>query len=213
MGNFKIARKPFELLGPLVRVGILKSDILASYIDVVQKGFQIFLKGRQIKVVADDLLKCNRSAWILPEYLAYDLSRDLKMAGKHSDVGTNALSKPTVYFFYIGLVPTSIYKRTDLVSSAALFQWWQGFINKTHLENANTCELPQKPNMAGNIQLIFILFGGGLILAFSCMILNSEIHFFIVKFVIRVYSTFSKTFTFFKRCKFGAYTRIRERFC
>lgn len=42
----------------------------------------------------NDLIKCNKTAWILPKYLAQIYSRSLKKLDKHSDIGISTFNNP-----------------------------------------------------------------------------------------------------------------------
>ncbi len=68
------------------------------------------------------------------------------------------------------------------------------------MTNFNNNEHPQRPNMSGNIQLIFILLGGGLSLAFGCLMLEFKdmVLNILCKCCIFVYNVFKKLFKYIK---------------
>ncbi len=66
-----------------------------------------------------------------------------------------------------------------MVPSSGLLNWWSDLINRTDLERKNENEPPVKPKMSGNIQMIFYMLQSGLVVALTCMVLES--HEYIVK--------------------------------
>ncbi len=124
--------------------------------------------------ILSDIHKCNKTAWILPNYLAQATTKALKKSGKHSDVSFEAYTKPAILFGFLGAnVPSSIIQRFSLIVNTGLFEWWPKLINRSDLKTGNDKTPPQKPNMFGNILVIFVLLGGGLSISSLCMILES----------------------------------------
>lgn len=64
--------------------------------------------------------------------------------------------------------------KASLVHSSGLLGWWSNLINKTDLVIQQPNHSPTKPSMSGNIRVIFLLLGSGLLVAQGCMVL--ELH-------------------------------------
>ncbi len=140
----------------------------------------------QKRLVAQDLHNCSKTAWVLPNYMAQDLSRNLIKSGKHSDVGITAYTRPTLYLLFFGLYPLSLVNEYSKLSTSGLVEWWPNFINETYL-NVKNDQIPlAKPNMKGHTQVIFYILCGGLTIAFSSMIV--EISGILFKFIKAMYT-------------------------
>lgn len=122
-------------------------------------------REKQQQYVINDLVKCNKTAWILPEYFAQLYSRNLKMLVKHSDIRISSFNNPYFMFRLRGVVPTSLSKRASLIKSSGLLEWRPNFINGTEKVMPYSLKPPTKPNMSGNIQFIFEILGTGLTVA------------------------------------------------
>ncbi len=66
--------KPLDVLRPLVQIGLMNMQKAQSTIENVT--FNYFWKNQE-KFVADDLNKCKKTAWLLPDYQGQKLSRVL----------------------------------------------------------------------------------------------------------------------------------------
>ncbi len=115
---------------------------------------------------------CNKSAWILPNYLAQDIFRKLTKSGKHSDVGTHSYSSPFLYVELRGLFPLSLLNQFSKIAASGVIEWWPNFINRTDLSREDDKLPPTKPNMKGHTQVIFIILGSGLSFSLSSMFLE-----------------------------------------
>ncbi len=111
----------------------------------------------QNQLIQRYLEKCNTSAWVLPDYLGHTLSRKLIRLGRHSNVGANEILQSYLTFSFEGYVPSAILKRVSAIQSSGPSTWWPKCINRTDTMVSDEVEPPNKPNMKGNTQMIFIL--------------------------------------------------------
>ncbi len=89
---------------------------------------------KQDEFIISDLNKCNKSACILPDYRAQQLTRMLHETGMHSDVGVTEYLKARLQFRFEGLVSSSILKKASMVSITGLLRWWSDLNYRTDLE-------------------------------------------------------------------------------
>ncbi len=109
----------------------------------------------------------------MPNYLAQTFHRSLKKSEKHSDVGSAAYTLPEVIFYYSdGYMPSSIFRQVSLIQTSGLLEWWPKFINRSDLVLGQENIIPTKPNMSGNILVIFVFLGGGVAIAVACFALE-----------------------------------------
>ncbi len=165
--------EPFNLLRPLVQVGIM--DLKKADDSVIAVDFW----KKQDKFIVDDLRKCKKTAWLLPDYQAQQFTRMLHQFGNHSDVGVNEYFKPNLNVYFIGAMPSLLIKKASSISSSGLLEWWSNLINRTDLVRRRENEPPVKPTMSGNIQIIFLFLAFGLTISQVFMIF--ELHGYIFR--------------------------------
>ncbi len=163
--------EPFTFLDPLIKVGIVAEGMIRSF----NKGTHLKTKFVQIQnaLIMQSLKVCQNDAWILPDYLGQSISRMLRKLGKQSSVCISALSKSYVIFYYAGFIPTSLLKRISMVKTSGLLEWWPKFINRSDLNINQDIVFPETPKMSGNIQVIFIFLGFGLVFSLFTLIVES----------------------------------------
>lgn len=174
IGLYDIIVEPLKVLRPLVENGQMHALRVAFVTQEVN-----FLK-KQAKFIENDPRKCNKSAWILPDYRAQQLTRMLYQWGKHSDVGVTKYLNTRLNLRFDGLVSSTSLQRASMVPSTGLLKWWSDLINRTDLKRHPEIDPPVKPNMSGNIQTIFYMLLGGMLIAQVSMIL--ELHEFILRY-------------------------------
>ncbi len=102
--------------------------------------------------------------------MAQNSHRSLKRSGKHSDVRSKAYTSRVMAFEYKNsYVPSSILKRLSWIHTTGLLDWWPKFINRSDLILGNENTILTRPNMSGNILVVFVFLVGGLIIAMVCM--------------------------------------------
>lgn len=217
--------EPLKLLEPLETIGMINGDVIRQL--EYGNSIQSYILNQQNNLVMEDLLGCNKTAWILPDYVGHNISRYLRKLGKHSDVGIHAYTKTHLSFHIRGLVPTSLLQRFGWMSSSGLLDWWPSLINRTDLTippNLNT--QPTKPSMTGNIQIVFMMWASALVISICWLIieLRRRLGFFVkvsfllfLKFVRRKLKTrhIEKCIKFFdefeKICKLWNYLKLLVR--
>jgi hypothetical protein len=173
--------EPFEILRPLLQIGLMSFESFAKSV----RTFDFW--GKQDAIILEDLKKCNKSAWIMPNYKAQQLKRVLYQSGKHSDIGVGALPKSYVDVVYRSHMPSSILLKTSLVSNTGLLDFWSNLINRTDLVGRLENEPPKKPNMSGNIKVIFVFLVAGLLISLICMFL--ELHGSILRIICEAFKS------------------------
>ncbi len=183
LGLYDILVKPLDILTPLVQIGMLTMKQVQKSVQTLQ-GVD-FWKKQEI-FIKNDLKKCNKTAWILPDYQAQKLSRMLYKAEKHSDVGVIEYFRPNLNFYFSGAVSSPLIKRASSISGSGLLEWWSNLINRTDLVRRRDNKPPVKPTMSGNIQMIFILLAVGMSVAQILLIV--ELHECILRLLKCVFS-------------------------
>ncbi len=140
---------------------------------------------KQEKFIEEDLMKCNKSAWILPDYRAQQLTRMFHHLEKHSDVVDSKHFTTTLSFRFEGSVYSSLLQRTSMLPGSGLLNWWSDLINRTDLERNREIEPPVKPKMSRNIQTIFYILLAGFLIALTRMIF--ELHGIILRVLKTVF--------------------------
>lgn len=160
--------EPLDYLDDLKRAGVIDFDDLKILED--GQALNELLQGKEANLIQDDLNNCSKSAWLMPNYLAQISHRSLRKSGKYSDVSSKAYTSPESNFIYwTAYVPASIFRRFSLIPTTGLLEWWPKFINRSDLTTSNVNILPPKPNMSGNILVVFVFLIGGLSIALLCM--------------------------------------------
>ncbi len=182
--TLKALTETIEMLNDLFQAGIIhKNNVkVLSNGQILKDAFH----SAQKDLMRSSLNNCSKIAWVLQAYEAQTLHRSLKKSRKHSDVGSNAYTNPTLSFKYIrSHVPSLLLKRFSWMPTNGLFEWWPNFINKTGIILGGEHILPPTPNMSGNILVVFVLLGGGLSIAIICIVF--EIKGKIILFVVFAY--------------------------
>ncbi len=165
--------EPLNVLRPLVQIGLL--EIKNAYGSTQTVNFW----GKQENFIVNDLKKCNKTAWLLPDYKAQQMSRTLIRLEKHSDVGINSYFKLKLNIYLKGAVSGHLILKDSSIHASGLLDWWSNLINRTDLVRNKENRPPPKPTMSGNIQIIFLLLAIGLSIAQILMIV--ELHGFVTR--------------------------------
>lgn len=167
-GLYQVFVEPLDLLRPLVQIGSITLDYLK------RSALKMDLWKNQREFILVDLKKCNKSAWVLPDYEAQQMKRLLYLSGKYADVGVDDYFRFYLNLVFRGPVTPSLILKASLVHSSGLLGWWSNLINRTDLIIEQPNKSPIKPSMSGNIRVIFIFLGTGLLLAQGYLVL--ELH-------------------------------------
>ncbi len=163
-------REYLLLVQSLTEAGVLKrarTKLIAS-----GSVLKDYMTEKQEKHLLIDLRKCNRTAWLLPNYKASIIYNKLYKSGKHLDIGKTAYTTMRLSLILYGIGSIHLLRRISFISSNGLLEWWPTFLNKTYNMFDKEILPPTKPNMSGNIQVIFIILGIGLLLAVTCMMIE-----------------------------------------
>lgn len=148
--------------------GILLVGLVISNAFKSENMYKIVLPRQHISYFT-----CSKTVLMLPNYLAQISYRSLKKSEKHSDVSITAYTSPEINMVYYDLyVPSSILQQIGLISNTGLFEWWPKFINRYDFSVVNENLMPTKPNMSGDILVLFAFLAGGVSLATSCLVLE-----------------------------------------
>ncbi len=163
--------EPFDVLDPLIKVGFVTENTIRSFNTktVIETEFV----RSQNDLIMQSLKRCQKEAWILPDYLGQSISIILRKLSQQSNVGISTLSKSYLIFYYDGFVPTSLLQRISLVKTSGILEWWPKFIKRSDLNINQDIVFPETPKMSGNIQVIFIFLSSGL--AVSIFIFIAEL--------------------------------------
>lgn len=169
----KALTDPLDYIADFIKVGIVQKN--NYYVFRNGNGLTETFLNKQVNIVRKDLEKCNKTAWLLPRYLAYSSHRDLRKAGKHSDVSRNAFTSPEIFFVYLSsYVPSSMLQRVSMIQTIGIVDWWPKFINRSEVIETKVNAFLAAPKMTGNILVVFTFLGGGMAFAITCMI--CELH-------------------------------------
>lgn len=168
-GLYDVLKDVIHVLDPLVRVGLL-DDFDAVYEIINNNALNTMYLGIQNNFIKHDLETCNKSAWILPDYMGQGLVRALNRIDKNADVGISEYTEPYILFYYSGIIPYSMLRRVSFVMASGVLEWWPSFINKTGVYKLPGNVPPTKPSMSGNIQVIFVLLVSGLLVGIVGMV-------------------------------------------
>lgn len=129
----------------------------------------------ELKHLQQRMHMCNRVAVILPEHLCYKFVHDLKSKGFHDAfVGKEVYSDVLHYFTLGGSVSPFVIKRFRGVGLAGIWEKWMNLVSKGYEENKSNTESPKPASINGNILVVFVVWLGGLGLAFT-FILSEKI--------------------------------------
>lgn len=90
-----------------------------------------------------------------------------------------------MYLELSGLFPLSLLNQFSKILQSGLVEWWPNFNNRTDFGRISEKKHPTKPNMTGQTQVIFILLGSGLLIAFVSLV--GELNEMIFKSLITLY--------------------------
>ncbi len=136
-------------------------------------AFQRNVYDGQTKLIFDELKRCSEpSVWLLPDYLAKNYFKLLLNANSYSNVGFESFLPPTLHLFIRGLVPISIIKRIGMATNSVTLNWLQNLVSGRQFRIVQPNVLPSRPNMKGNILVVFVIWGSGICLAVLFYILE-----------------------------------------
>lgn len=154
--------------------------IFEAFLGILTKGMIEFERGlheafntMQNGAIFESLVKCDQVSAILPEHLATAFSYRLEKLhpGKVS-LGNELYSDVDIIFVLDGHVPPHIVRRLKVLRASGIWEWWMDLVvgaNTTVPGGGRpevTRNIYEKPNMTGNIVLIFLFLVSSYILTF-----------------------------------------------
>lgn len=159
-----------ELVDRVINYGV---DLLASKqpmhskIRDLEAAMRKFYSGEERKGLLNLLGKCEKTALLLPEYEIIEYAKTLYDEG-HSDISIGKESIGTKIAFSIkGFLPQYIFRRIESTNLAGLWLRWINLVKGIEIlkfKDSKRMSL-KKPDMSGNVLVIFMVLGLGLVCA------------------------------------------------
>lgn len=167
------------------------------------------------QVLLKKLSSCKNIALVLPTYqcqqFAVTTKRDFADVSKFVDVGEETYFKSHHVFTFKGVVPPYLIVRVKSILASGVFEWWQeiALLKSKYIGRSSREQTLEKPNLSGNILVVFVILLGGLALGLVCMLLECLSYMFgafkyIWYFVALILKNFVRkvtpnTFNYFRR--------------
>lgn len=145
-------------------------------IDAVIRGTDAYLEiptSELSKILQESVFECRGSAVILPEMKARDGYKELIKEKKLTlaFVGEELFSNIDWLFYLNGIIPPNLIERIHRIGESGVWRWWVDMFAQSHLTNENT-DVVMAANLAGNIVIVFVVWGAGVGLALLCAYLE-----------------------------------------
>lgn len=151
---FKYLRQFWDEQSPDFR----SPPVLSQMIEAMKEG--------ELIVLFDEIQKCDKSAVLLPISICNSWQKRLQRLGHpHISVGKEAYFNTKVVFRLEGLLPQYIIKYIISVHESGIWRRWEDLLKGIISEVRNEIAKPEKPNMSGNIIMIFSLLAGNVLAA------------------------------------------------
>lgn len=125
--------------------------------------------------IQNQLRKCNREAFVLPQSKCDELSQwlsDKNVPTSNLNVGKELLSNSTIGISFVGLLPSHVGRKIwRSLEQAGIWKWLVAVTRTKVFFNSNEQVAPAK--LSGNILVIFTLLLGGLLLSSFCLIMEA----------------------------------------
>lgn len=137
-------------------------------VDLEEELYRQFL-FMEMDSLQNELKKCQKSAVVLPTYVGHQVVKQLEEQGHH-DVyqGLEKYYETSVVFNIRGAIPRYLVQRASYAERCGLWKRWQKLFKERYMsKNETRTEPPKKPTMDGNVVVIFLLLGAGLVISFA----------------------------------------------
>lgn len=138
------------------------------------------LKTVEEVMLREHLAYGKKTALILPQHKCWEFLREIKQNLSFGNifVGDETYSELHWKFRLSGWVPPRVISKVNNIYETGIWQWWIQVFNRTstYLKN-NDRDQVQAPSLRGNIPVVFVLWGFGLALAFSILLIEFRKHF------------------------------------
>lgn len=106
---------------------------------------------------------CKRSALILPKFQCQQMAKNLTHQDhRHVFVGVQVSTNVTESLNFFGFVPTYLRRRITGMQTPGIWDWWNKIIASRYKNDGKGAPSIEKPTMAGNIQVIFVVHAVGI---------------------------------------------------
>ncbi len=166
-----------EILSPLYLMNYRDAvDHFSSFETRYNGYFQKWFFEMEERIFKEDLLKCNRTAIVVPQYKAKSYARHVLTKKPSMPI---SISKESYSPFYIhanlkGYIPPFILRNLRGIQNAALLEWWAKNIGDSDRNPVAQQKTLEAPTMAGSILVVFTLLLSGLVLGMLVFLLESR---------------------------------------
>ncbi len=140
---------------------------------ILNQRFKELVYRKDEDILYNELMKCSKTAVILPKYLAHNFAERLQRSDvPYGKVGSQRFKEVNTAFNIDRLVPPFLMKRISGVEASGIIDWWKRFVGKEYLPQKLPSELVKSATMYGNILVIFIVLLGGLTISCGVYVLE-----------------------------------------
>lgn len=131
---------------------------------------------RQAKLIYLEMKKCStKLIWLLPEYVAKMYLWALQKKNFYAHVGSQRFATQKLCFYFVGILPPHVSRNIGQVYSSGILDWFLRIISKTNTKASERRGTFLSPNMGGNLLLIFIILGSGIIVSAFVLLLEMRL--------------------------------------
>lgn len=113
------------------------------------------------KSLRNFLFQCTKTALVIPEDLAIQFGRELQLKNiPDVYIGKEIYSGTRLSLTFSGWIQPIVLRRLKIIKESGLWDWWPKFIRSSKqfiVEDSYIKKETEKPNMGGNIMLLFIM--------------------------------------------------------
>lgn len=133
---------------------------------VIETLTTVEMKEEEQVGLFEEIRKCQRSAVLLPLSICSDWQQKLQRLGHpHVFVGKERYFNSKVVFRLEGLLPRYAIKYIISVHESGIWKRWEDLLKGANVNAGDEIVKPEKPNMSGNIVMIFSLLAGNVFAA------------------------------------------------
>lgn len=131
------------------------------------------LQKIEMSIMKGSLIRCDKTAVILPDFIGRDWKTELWKHRHISNVflGVETFLETDWMYSFKGLMSTQVTKRFHQIAESGVWKWWIGLLAKDNINfftsgNVNAAE------MSGNVVIVFAVWGCGLGFSLLCVVLE-----------------------------------------
>ncbi|CAL8121402.1 unnamed protein product [Orchesella dallaii] len=157
--------------------------------EIIGPFIERFSKEEDV-ILTQFIEECDRTALVLPQHLCMKHAHRLQRLGKEDVfIGEETYVNQLYTYALIYRIPSFIVKRLSGTKEAGIWEWWMKLLKGSDAVRQYP-KAPTKPNLDGNVLVIFSLLCIGLCVASTCFLLETWKYFGFMG--IKVWSTFAK---------------------